>query len=158
VEAADQLFMTLDPTSRRLRFPRQGEVVITDTVGFLADLPDELVTAFRATLEELADADLLLHVVDASDPHLDEKYAAVEQLVAELGLEDIERLVVLNKADLIERARAELLARRFHGAAVSALHRRGFEALIRAAEDRLGRGEPLVAGYGVSRREEAGPA
>ncbi|MEM7584448.1 MAG: GTPase HflX, partial [Acidobacteriota bacterium] len=73
VEAADQLFMTLDPTSRRLRFPREGEVVITDTVGFISDLPKDLLAAFRATLEELADADLLLHVLDAADDRLDEK-------------------------------------------------------------------------------------
>lgn len=72
VEAEDKLFMTLDPTSRRLRFPREGEVVITDTVGFIADLPPDLLIAFRATLEELADADLLLHVLDASDPLLEE--------------------------------------------------------------------------------------
>ena len=70
VEAANKLFMTLDPTSRRLRFPRQGKVIITDTVGFIADLPEDLIVAFRATLEELADADLLLHVIDAADPQL----------------------------------------------------------------------------------------
>ena len=81
VDAADQLFMTLDPTSRRLRFPREGEVVVTDTVGFIADLPPDLVAAFRATLEELADADLLLHVVDAADPRLEQKLEAVERLL-----------------------------------------------------------------------------
>jgi len=81
IEAADKLFMTLDPTSRRLRFPREGEVVITDTVGFIADLPEDLVAAFRATLEELADADLLLHVIDVADPHIDGKIKAVESLL-----------------------------------------------------------------------------
>ena len=144
VEAEDKLFMTLDPTSRRLRFPREGEVIVTDTVGFLSDLPPDLVTAFRATLEELADADLLLHVVDASDPRLDEKFAAVETLLADLGLEEHERLVVLNKADLLPRDRAAALARRFDGIAVSALARTGFGRLIAAAENRLGRRRPLL--------------
>jgi GTP-binding protein HflX len=148
VEAADKLFMTLDPTSRRLRFPREGEVIVTDTVGFLADLPEDLVAAFRATLEELADADLLLHVVDAADPRLDEKLAAVEKLVADLGLGDLERLMVLNKADLVPDAQLAALAHRLNGVAVSALRRRGFEDLIRAAEDRLGRGRPLLDGDG----------
>ena len=75
VLAEDKLFATLDPTSRRLRFPREREVIITDTVGFIRDLPKDLVAAFRATLEELADADLLLHVVDAADPRRDEQVA-----------------------------------------------------------------------------------
>jgi len=145
VETEDKLFMTLDPTSRRLRFPREGEVIVTDTVGFLSDLPPDLVTAFRATLEELADADLLLHVVDASDPRLDEKYAAVEKLVTELELAEIDALVVLNKTDLVPAERVRALATRFDGVAVSALRRQGFEDLIHAAEERLGRRRPLLA-------------
>lgn len=138
VSAANQLFMTLDPTSRRLRFPREGEVVITDTVGFIAELPPDLVSAFRATLEELADADLLLHVVDASDPHLDDKRAAVVKLLEELDLAEIPRLLVLNKADLLPGEQAQDLAQRLGGVAVSALKRRGLEDLIHAAEEALG--------------------
>ena len=137
IEAADQLFMTLDPTSRRLRFPREGEVIITDTVGFIADLPKDLVTAFRATLEELADADLLLHVVDAADEHLEAKYRAVEELLAELDLAEIPRLVVMNKADLLPEGRAEALAESYGGVAVSATRRQGLGKLIEAAEERL---------------------
>jgi GTP-binding protein HflX len=148
VEAADQLFMTLDPTSRRLRFPREGEVVITDTVGFIADLPPDLVAAFRATLEELADADLLLHVVDAADPRLEQKHEAVEKLLEQLHLAEIPRLVVLNKMDLLEPHEAEALAQRFNGVPVSAVKRRGLGDLIHAAEERLGRGKPLVKRYG----------
>jgi len=144
VEAEDKLFMTLDPTSRRLRFPREGEVIITDTVGFLADLPEDLVAAFRATLEELADADLLLHVVDASDPRVDEKLESVEALLEELNLADLTRLVVLNKVDLLADSQAEALAARLDGVAVSALKRRGFDELIAAAEDRLPRDRPLM--------------
>jgi GTP-binding protein HflX len=147
VEAADQLFMTLDPTSRRLRFPREGEVVITDTVGFIADLPADLVAAFRATLEELADADLLLHVVDAADPRLEHKLTAVERILEDLHLNEVPRLIVLNKADLLEPHESEALAHRFGGVAVSAAKRTGLGDLIHAAEERLGRGKPLVKGY-----------
>ena len=110
IEVADKLFVTLDPTSRRQRFPRQGEVVITDTVGFIADLPEDLVAAFRATLEELADANLLLHVMDAADPRIDDKIAAVESLLDQLGLRDIPILRVLNKIDLLPDGHADELA------------------------------------------------
>ena len=144
VEAADKLFQTLDPTSRRLRFPREGEVIVTDTVGFLSDLPDDLVTAFRATLEELADADLLLHVVDASDPRFDDKLAAVEELVAQLDLGEIDRLVVLNKSDRVPDAELAARERRHDAVSVSALHRQGLGRLIEAAETRLGRKAELA--------------
>ncbi len=147
VEAADQLFMTLDPTSRRLRFPREGEVVITDTVGFISDLPADLLTAFRATLEELADADLLLHVVDVADERLEEKKRSVERLLAELDLDEIPRLVVLNKADLVPAAEAVALASRHQGATVSAAKRRGLKALVVAAEEAMGRRRPLMRDY-----------
>jgi GTP-binding protein HflX len=157
VEAADQLFMTLDPTSRRLRFPREGEVVITDTVGFIADLPKDLVAAFRATLEELADADLLLHVVDAADPRRADKMQAVEKLLATLDLAETERLVVFNKADLLAPGEAEELARQHGGVAVSAVRRQGFDRLIRTAEERLGRKEPLLPTYGTEEAEAEVP-
>lgn len=147
VEAADQLFMTLDPTSRRLRFPREGEVVITDTVGFLSDLPQDLVAAFRATLEELADADLLLHVIDAADPRVEDKKEAVEKLLEDLDLEEIPRLVVLNKVDLLSESQIETLVTRFQGVPVSAAKRRGMRELIAAAEDRLEPAEPLMKSY-----------
>ncbi|HSS77980.1 MAG TPA: GTPase HflX [Thermoanaerobaculia bacterium] len=149
VEAADKLFMTLDPTSRRLRFPREGEVVITDTVGFIADLPPDLVAAFRATLEELADADLLLHVVDAADPRLEQKVEAVQRILTELHLDEVPRLVVLNKTDLLPPHEAEALGRRFAGVPVSAAKRHGLADLIHAAEGRLGRSKPLMKVYGT---------
>jgi len=155
VESADQLFMTLDPTSRRLRFPREGEVVVTDTVGFIADLPPDLVAAFRATLEELADADLLLHVVDAADPRLEQKLEAVERLLTELHLEEIPRLLVLNKTDLLEPHESAALARRFEAVAVSAIKRQGLAGLIQAAEERLGREKPLMKTYGEEGREKS---
>jgi GTP-binding protein HflX len=92
VLAEDKLFATLDTRSRRLRFPEEREVVITDTVGFIRDLPKDLFAAFRATFEEAADADLLLHVIDASDPARDTQIETTEALLAELGLGHIPRI------------------------------------------------------------------
>ncbi|HVG10537.1 MAG TPA: GTPase HflX [Thermoanaerobaculia bacterium] len=157
IEAADKLFMTLDPTSRRLRFPREGEVVITDTVGFIADLPKDLVAAFRATLEELSDADLLLHVVDVADPHVEQKLKAVETILEELHLNETPRLLVLNKADLLEEHEVEAFAKRFGGIAVSAKTRKGLKDLIHAAEERLGREKPFVKEYGEKNPPEDTP-
>src|SRR5262249_38692048 len=105
--AEDKLFATLDPISRRLRFPQEREVVITDTVGFIRDLPAELARAFRATLEEMADADLLLHVVDAADPDRDQQIRAVNGILADLGLADKPRILVWNKADKLSASDAE---------------------------------------------------
>jgi GTP-binding protein HflX len=102
VRAEDRLFATLDPTTRRLRFPRERELVLADTVGFIRDLPEDLLRAFRATFEEMADADLLLHVADASDPALPDHLAAVEGILDDLGLREVPRLLVLNKADLVD--------------------------------------------------------
>src|ERR1044072_4215987 len=157
VEARNELFVTLDPTSRRLRFPREGELVITDTVGFIADLPKDLVTAFRATLEELADADLLLHVVDAADPELERKISAGDALLADLELAAIPRLMVLNKADLLEAETARGLEERFDGVALSAQKRDGLDRLIRAAEERLHR-RVRAAGGGRRRAPTLGRA
>jgi len=99
VYAQDQLFATLDPSMRALQVPGLGRLVLADTVGFIRHLPTHLVDAFRATLEEVANASLLLHVVDAADPEWREKIAAVEQVLAELGAEQIPALRVLNKID-----------------------------------------------------------
>jgi GTP-binding protein HflX len=137
IEAEDKLFMTLDPTSRRLRFPREGEVIITDTVGFIADLPQELVAAFRATLEELSEVDLLLHVVDGADPDLEAKIEVVQNLLDKLGLGDVPVLKVLNKADLLSSEEAANLKRRIRGVAVSATFRTGLRKLIEAADRKL---------------------
>jgi GTP-binding protein HflX len=99
VYVADELFATLDPTSRRLRFPKEREVVLTDTVGFIRDLPIPLKNAFRATLEELHEADLVLQVVDARDPRRGRHIDAVEEVLDELGVLDTPRLLVLNKSE-----------------------------------------------------------
>jgi GTP-binding protein HflX len=136
VLAEDKLFATLDPTSRRLRFPRDREVIVTDTVGFIRDLPPDLVNAFRATLEELGDADLLLHVVDAADPRHDEQIEAVEAILAELGLAGKRRVLVMNKVDRLPAGEGAALAHRRDAIAVSAVTRDGIADLLHAC-DRL---------------------
>jgi GTP-binding protein HflX len=133
----DKLFATLDPTSRRLRFPRDREVIITDTVGFIRDLPRDLVNAFRATLEELLDADLLLHVVDASDALHEDHVRAVESVLEELGLAKAQRLLVYNKSDALPPGQAGTLAARAGGVAICALRREGFDALLARCEKLL---------------------
>ena len=135
--AADKLFATLDPISRRLRFPKEREVIITDTVGFIRDLPEELVAAFRATLEEMSDADLLVHVVDASDPDRDQRIRAVEGILADLGLGEKPRILVWNKADRIEPADADYLARIAGGFVTSALDRATLGPLLLGIEREL---------------------
>ncbi len=97
----DLLFATLDTSSRRLRFPREREVIITDTVGFIRSLPKSLLGAFKATLEEMRDADLLLHVVDASHPRFEDQIGQVRAILAELELGDKHELLVYNKSDLL---------------------------------------------------------
>ncbi len=136
VHVAGQMFATLDPTSRRLRFPREREVIITDTVGFIRDLPADLVTAFRATLEELADASLLLHVVDAATAESERRIEAVHRVLRDIGIE-AQELLVFNHVDRMEDGEGEALARRHGGVAVSALHRRGLRALLARAERML---------------------
>ena len=146
VLAENKLFATLDPTSRRLRFPRDREVIVTDTVGFIRDLPKDLVAAFRATLEELEDADLLLHVVDASDPRHDEQAEAVERVLSTLDVEGKPRLLVYNKADRAPDV-ARTLALRDDGVAVSSLTREGFPRLLSRCEEILWkRGKVLAPG------------
>ncbi|NPV08925.1 MAG: GTPase HflX [Anaerolineae bacterium] len=112
VLAADQLFATLDPTTRRVRLPGGGEALLTDTVGFVQKLPPDLVAAFRATLEEITDADVILHVVDITHPHVERQVEVVDATLRELGVEDTPVVVGLNKVDLLpeeeaRRARAE---------------------------------------------------
>jgi GTP-binding protein HflX len=133
----DRMFATLDPASRRLRFPREREVVVTDTVGFIRDLPSDLVAAFRATLEELEGADLLLHVVDAAAPDLERRLAAVRGVLDEIGLAETPELLVFNQIDRLPPGLGAALAARHGGVAISALRREGLEALLAAVEDRL---------------------
>ncbi len=143
----DKLFATLDTASRRLRFPREREVVITDTVGFIRDLPKDLMAAFRSTLEELEDADLLLHVVDASNPRFGQHISSVDCILSELNLADKKRLLVFNKTDRLSGEELENLSVRFGAIGVSALDTNTFRPLLNAIEDSIF-GEKLM-GAGV---------
>ncbi len=143
VGAEDKLFATLDPTSRRLRFPRDHEAVITDTVGFIRELPPTLLNAFRATLEELEGADLLLHVVDINDPTRTEKVQAVHAILDELHLGSIPRLMVFNKADQLDHWQAEAIARKEGGVSVSAITGNGLKNVVNRIAHKLWQTEVL---------------
>ncbi len=133
----DKLFATLDPTSRRLRFPRETEVIVTDTVGFLQDLPEALVAAFSATLDELADANLLLHVIDCSNDVFEMQMAAVERLLEKLNLGGIPMIRVFNKQDLVDPVTVENICASYDGVGVSAINSKTFAPLIRRMEDEI---------------------
>lgn len=138
VLAEDKLFATLDPTTRRLRFPREREIIIADTVGFIRDLPPDLAQAFRATLEELDEADLLLHIVDAFDVDRDARIDAVQRILADLELAETPRIMVMNKIDRLTpeealRARTESVGG-FATFAISARERETTKPLLDAIE------------------------
>ncbi len=146
----DLLFATLDTSTRRLRFPREREVIITDTVGFIRSLPASLMGAFKATLEELRDADLLLHVVDAANPRFEDQIAQVGRILEELELRDKPQLLVFNKADLLaEMKKADTvaflkvrqIARTRGGITVSARDRKSLAPLIQELQRRFWPGE-----------------
>ena len=130
----NRLFETLDPSSRRLRFPREREAIITDTVGFIRNLPESLMEAFAATLEELHDAELLLHVVDAVNPRLEEQIRTVEEVLSNLVLNRTPVLLVLNKTDLLSPEAADTLSKNMGGIAISALHPSSLSGLIERIE------------------------
>lgn len=138
VLSADKLFATLDPTTRRLD-TASGSVLISDTVGFVRNLPHGLIEAFKATLEEAADADLLVHVVDVADPEFDVQYETTLKVLSEIGADTSKSLLVYNKIDkLADRNPAEFVSNRHGGAIfVSALTGEGLPALVKAIEDAL---------------------
>ncbi len=135
VLAKDVLFATLDPTARLLKLPDAGEVVLSDTVGFVHDLPHQLVAAFRATLEEVTLADVLVHVVDASSPRRQEQAEAVEAVLAELGAGEQPRITVMNKCDVAGDG---------EGLRISARTGQGLDDLRAAIADALGKGHVRV--------------
>jgi GTP-binding protein HflX len=137
VVAESRLFATLDPSSRRLRFPRDFEVIITDTVGFIRDLPKDLMAAFRATLEELESADLLLHIIDISNPRFEEQIKSVEKILADLNLKNTATMRVLNKIDRVDSQTSLRLGRRLKGTAVSAKSKSTLMPLIEKMETLL---------------------
>jgi GTP-binding protein HflX len=136
VYAERKMFATLDPTSRRLRLPYDQEVIVNDTVGFIRDLPVALVSAFRATLEEIADSDLLIHVVDAANPRVMQQIASVNQILHGLEYDRIPQIVVLNKADLLDSDAIESLERQISldthlpSVAISAIRRESLRPLV----------------------------
>lgn len=133
VIAEDKLFATLDPVTRRVRFPEEREIILSDTVGFIHDLPPELTNAFKATLEELGDADLLLHIVDVSSPNYREHITAVEKILSDLELISINRILVYNKIDALPHD--AFIPE--DGITVSSLHKKGFEVLLKEIEENV---------------------
>ena len=152
VYAEQKMFATLDPTSRRLRLPYEQEVIINDTVGFIRDLPEALVSAFRATLEEISDSDLLIHVVDASNPRVRQQIESVENILNELKLNDIPQILVLNKADLLPAGEVDNLRRQLmldkpiECVAISAIRRESLKPLVEAMAVRIGKFEVADSG------------
>jgi GTPase len=133
---ADQLFATLDPTTRKLELPGGRRATLSDTVGFVSKLPHDLVEAFRSTLEEVTEADVILHVADADSPDLDEQIDAVRRVLGEIGAGDIPEVLALNKIDEVAGSARARLARRFPGSvAVSALTGEGAEGLLEGIGD-----------------------
>jgi GTPase len=152
VLAEARMFATLDPTTRRLRLPREQEVIINDTVGFIRDLPPDLLAAFRSTLEEIAGSRLLLHVVDASNPRWPQQIASVDRILSELEFDKIPRLLVFNKTEIVDRATIDAMLRQtsiqFGSAsiAISALDQSTLGGLLRGIGEALG---PAMAQYGA---------
>ncbi len=140
VQAEDKLFATLDPTTRRVRLAGGQEFLLTDTVGFVQRLPTTLVAAFRATLEEVAEADLLVHVVDASSPSMQRQVEAVEQVLEEIGAGERPIVLALNKCDALPYDAPIALegeAAAYPAVRVSALHGSGINELLRCISDTL---------------------
>ncbi|MEZ4704228.1 MAG: GTPase HflX [Bdellovibrionota bacterium] len=126
----DKLFATLDPLSKKLRFPQDQEIIFTDTVGFIRDLPKELIEAFKATLEEIEMADLILHVIDGSNPNYESHIEVVDELLTQLHLSEIPQIKVFNKCDKIDAQSAENIAHQYGGYAISAMERKSFLPLL----------------------------
>ncbi|CAB5050603.1 MAG: GTPase HflX [Actinobacteria bacterium] len=133
----DRLFATLDPTTRRLSLPGGEPVLLTDTVGFIRQLPHGLIESFKSTLEIAAEADMLVHVVDASAVHPDQQITAVREVLAEIGADQVPEFIVFNKADLLEDWGASLVEDHQGAVAVSALRNEGLEIMMRRLSDRM---------------------
>jgi GTPase len=151
VTAEDRMFATLDPTSRRLRLPRDQEVIINDTVGFIRDLPPDLITAFRATLEEMEGSNLLIHLVDASSSQIDDHIASVHKILDDLKLSGIPRLLVFNKTDLLTSEQIENMRLGFDAIFISALDSRSLLPLAERIGEAL---ENSHQQHDVSYRQE----
>jgi GTP-binding protein HflX len=148
VLAEARMFATLDPTTRRLRLPREQEVIINDTVGFIRDLPPDLLAAFRSTLEEIAGSRLLIHLVDAANPRWHQQITSVDRILTELKFDEIPRLLVFNKADQSDPASLDAMLRQTSAEqgretlAISALDPRTLAPLLQKIGAQMGRYEP----------------
>jgi GTP-binding protein HflX len=145
VTAEQRMFATLDPTSRRLRLPQDQEIIINDTVGFIRDLPKDLLAAFKATLEEMEQSDLLIHLADASSPQLENQMASVNRILEELHLSEVPRLLVFNKIDLADQDELANQCRTYGALPVSALDRRTLGTLVDEIGARLTKDAPKSA-------------
>ncbi|MDH3360010.1 MAG: GTPase HflX, partial [Desulfobulbaceae bacterium] len=134
IVAEDKLFATLDPTSRRLRFPEEMEVIITDTVGFIRNLPKDLLQAFKATLEELSEADVLVHVVDLGNPRFVDQMQVVNDLLRELDLSGIPNLLLFNKVDLVGKEYAARMAEEYGAKLICAHDAASFAPFLAEAQ------------------------
>ncbi|MBF0235945.1 MAG: GTPase HflX [Desulfamplus sp.] len=139
ITAENKLFATLDPSSRRLKFPRDIEVIITDTVGFIQNLPDELMEAFHATLEELEDADILLHVVDISNPRYDQQMKSVDRIIEKLKLDTIPVIYLFNKQDKIDISTFDNPWLLNQGILISATNQQTLKPLVSRLEEMVGK-------------------
>ena len=150
VRTENRLFATLDPSSRRLKFPKDIEVIITDTVGFIKNLPKDLIVAFRATLEELEGADLLLHIIDISNPRFKDQIKSVEKILLDLNLDDIPLIRVLNKKDLVDKETTQKLSRDFDATAISAKKKSTMMPLIKKMKNSIHRHKDNPVGMNLT--------
>jgi len=133
----NKLFSTLNPTTRKLYLPGGNNVLLTDTVGFISQLPEELVNAFRATLEELGESSLLIHVADISDPNLDEKIESVDKILLDCEYDSIPRIMILNKSDKISPEIANNISARYNSLKISAKNRDTHADFLKLLEEEL---------------------
>ncbi len=152
VRAEQRMFATLDPTSRRLRLPREQEIIINDTVGFIRDLPPGLLSAFRATLEEIGDSRLLIHLIDISNPRWSQQIQSVERILEELQIAQIPSILALNKADLVDADGLQVISRQLAQAGdrevvtISATNPRTLQPLLDKVGEMLSRDLGLAEG------------
>lgn len=144
VEVEDKPFSTLNPTTRIIKYPERKRIILTDTVGFITHLPDVLLKAFMATLEELEDAHLLLHLVDASVPDFEDRIISVDNVINEIGFSHKKRMIVFNKIDRADASLIPNVERRYNAVSISASRKIGIERLIAAIEASLASQDPTI--------------
>ncbi|MCK9227012.1 MAG: GTPase HflX [Syntrophorhabdaceae bacterium] len=145
VEVEDKPFSTLNPTTRIMKYPERKKIILTDTVGFITHLPEVLLRAFMATLEELEDAHLLLHLVDISAPDFEDRIESVEGVINSLGLSHKKRLIVFNKIDKVDRTFIPNVERRYNAVSISASKKEGIDPLVAAVEEALEAGNNVIS-------------